>query len=137
MSVKNYLIDMDGVLVQGKRLIPGADGFIERLKTSSSKFLILTNNPLYTPGDLAHRLQTTGHEQVGGAAGEVQAQPRLDGQGHPGRHAHVAEKHIGQPGVLQQQGGGGGGSRRAGVPQGDGVAVGAAGDARPAVAGGG
>ena len=60
MSVKNYLIDMDGVLVQGKRLIPGADGFIERLKTSSSKFLILTNNPLYTPGDLAHRLQTTG-----------------------------------------------------------------------------
>lgn len=60
MSTKNYLIDMDGVLVHGKRLIPGADRFIERLKASSSKFLILTNNPMYTPGDLAHRLQSIG-----------------------------------------------------------------------------
>jgi NagD protein len=57
---KNYLIDMDGVLVQGKRLVPGADAFIDRLKTNASKFLILTNNPIYTPGDLAHRLQTIG-----------------------------------------------------------------------------
>ena len=60
MSTMNYLIDMDGVLVHGKRLIPGADDFIERLQASSSKFLILTNNPLFTPGDLAHRLQTIG-----------------------------------------------------------------------------
>ena len=51
---------MDGVLVHGARLIPGADQFIERLKIAGSKFLILTNNPLYTPGDLAHRLQTIG-----------------------------------------------------------------------------
>ena len=60
MSDRNYLIDMDGVLVQGNRPIPGAETFIERLKSSPSKFLILTNNPLYTPGDLAHRLQSIG-----------------------------------------------------------------------------
>lgn len=60
MTAKNYLIDMDGVLVHGKRLIPGADQFIERLKANGCKFLILTNNPLFTPGDLAHRLQTMG-----------------------------------------------------------------------------
>ncbi len=60
MGNRNYLIDMDGVLVQGNRIIPGADRFIERLKSSVSKFLLLTNNPLYTPGDLAHRLQSIG-----------------------------------------------------------------------------
>jgi len=57
---KNYLIDMDGVLVKGKELIPGADGFIERLLVNENKFLILTNNPLYTQRDLEHRLKTSG-----------------------------------------------------------------------------
>ena len=60
MSIKNYLIDMDGVLIRGNHSIPGADIFIERLKSAGSKFLILTNNPIYTPGDLAHRLQSIG-----------------------------------------------------------------------------
>ena len=57
---KNFLIDMDGVLVHGNRLVPGADVFIERLVEIESKFVILTNNPLYTPGDLAHRFQSIG-----------------------------------------------------------------------------
>jgi NagD protein len=56
----NYLIDMDGVLVKGKALIPGADGFIDRLVTNECKFLILTNNPLYTQRDLEHRLKASG-----------------------------------------------------------------------------
>jgi len=55
---KSYLIDMDGVLVSGRTIIPGADRFIERLKTRGAEYLVLTNNPLYTPGDLVHRLQT-------------------------------------------------------------------------------
>ena len=58
--LKNYLIDMDGVLIRGHTVIPGADQFIERLKARQVEFLVLTNNPLYTPGDLAHRLQTMG-----------------------------------------------------------------------------
>jgi len=57
---KSYLIDMDGVLVSGRTIIPGADQFIERLKAGGAEYLILTNNPLYTPGDLAHRLRTIG-----------------------------------------------------------------------------
>lgn len=57
---KSYLIDMDGVIVSGNQLIPGADGFIERLHQRKIKFLILTNNPVYTPGDLQHRLQRLG-----------------------------------------------------------------------------
>lgn len=58
--MKNFLIDMDGVLVQGNRLIPGADDFINRLREQDRKFLILTNNPMYTTRDLAHRLQAIG-----------------------------------------------------------------------------
>ena len=58
--MKNFIIDMDGVLVQGNKLIPGADLFINRLREQERKFLLLTNNPVYTPRDLAHRLQAIG-----------------------------------------------------------------------------
>ena len=57
---KHYLIDMDGVLVHGRVPVPGAAEFLARLETRGAKFLVLTNNPLYTPGDLCHRLATTG-----------------------------------------------------------------------------
>jgi NagD protein len=57
---KSYLIDMDGVLVKGNTMIPGADQFINRLRTAGAKFLVLTNNSRYSPRDLAHNLQTIG-----------------------------------------------------------------------------
>jgi NagD protein len=59
---KNYLMDMDGVLVTGTAIVPGAEKFIARLKERDAKYLVLTNNPRYTPGDLAHRLQWIGLE---------------------------------------------------------------------------
>jgi NagD protein len=59
-SKKSFLIDMDGVLVSGNTLIPGADLFIDRLRSAGAKFLLLTNNSRYTPRDLAHNLQTIG-----------------------------------------------------------------------------
>ncbi len=58
ITKRNFIIDMDGVLVRGKAPIPGAGAFIQRLKEAGAEFLVLTNNPLYTPRDLAHRLQT-------------------------------------------------------------------------------
>jgi NagD protein len=57
---KTYLIDMDGVLVEGQNAIPGAVDFIERLNAGGHKYLILTNNSRYPPSDLQHRLQTAG-----------------------------------------------------------------------------
>jgi NagD protein len=59
-SPKNYLIDMDGVLVSGSTIISGADQFIKRLGARGAEYLVLTNNSLYTPRDLAHRLGTIG-----------------------------------------------------------------------------
>jgi NagD protein len=51
---------MDGVLVHGRQAIPGAQEFLERLEKRGCKYLILTNNPIYTASDLAHRLQLSG-----------------------------------------------------------------------------
>jgi NagD protein len=61
-GVKNYLIDMDGVIVRGNALIPGAADFVQRLREKSIPFLILTNNSQYTPRDLQVRLQYMGLE---------------------------------------------------------------------------
>ena len=62
MAKKNFLIDMDGVLVHGAKMIPGADKFIESLIQDKRKFGILTNNSKYTTRDLAHRLKQSGLE---------------------------------------------------------------------------
>jgi NagD protein len=59
-SPKSYLIDMDGVLVSGRTIIPEADRFIEQLKARGLEYLVLTNNSIHTPRDLAHRLQAVG-----------------------------------------------------------------------------
>jgi NagD protein len=61
-QARSYLIDMDGVLVHGRRPIPGAREFLDRLRGAGSKFLVLTNNSMYTPGDLSHRLRSNGLE---------------------------------------------------------------------------
>ena len=55
-----YLIDMDGVLLHESTLIPGADTFIHRLREADRKFLVLTNNSIYTPRDLRARLTRAG-----------------------------------------------------------------------------
>ncbi|EHK87662.1 HAD-IIA family hydrolase [Saccharomonospora azurea] len=56
----NYLTDMDGVLVHEEHLVPGADEFLEELRARGARFLVLTNNSIYTPRDLRARLLHTG-----------------------------------------------------------------------------
>ncbi len=51
---------MDGVLVRGSQPVPGANEFIGRLIERQARFLILTNNSMYTPRDLQARLQRMG-----------------------------------------------------------------------------
>ncbi|MPY83786.1 MAG: HAD-IIA family hydrolase [Actinophytocola sp.] len=55
-----YLTDMDGVLVREEHLVPGADEFLAELRSNEIKFLVLTNNSIYTPRDLRARLLRTG-----------------------------------------------------------------------------
>jgi NagD protein len=58
--IESWLTDMDGVLIHEGSLIPGADEFIRRLRDSGRRFLVLTNNSIYTPRDLRARLAYTG-----------------------------------------------------------------------------
>ncbi|AZM46221.1 TIGR01457 family HAD-type hydrolase [Streptomyces sp. WAC 06738] len=60
MPVESWLTDMDGVLMHEGIPIPGADAFIKRLRDSGKPFLVLTNNSIYTPGDLHARLSRIG-----------------------------------------------------------------------------
>jgi NagD protein len=60
--MKNYLMDMDGVIVRGSEPVPGAPEFIARLRDRGARFLVLTNNSIYAPRDLANRLRYLGIE---------------------------------------------------------------------------
>ena len=51
---------MDGVLVHEGRALPGAAEVVKQWKEEGLRFLVLTNNSIYTPRDLAARLKATG-----------------------------------------------------------------------------
>jgi NagD protein len=59
-SVECWLTDMDGVLVHEDRALPGAAEFLQCLVDKQKPFLVLTNNSIYTPRDLAARLARAG-----------------------------------------------------------------------------
>ena len=65
--IENWLTDMDGVLVHEERAIDGASEFIRALRDSGRKFIVLTNNSIYTPRDLRARLRTSGIDVPEGA----------------------------------------------------------------------
>ena len=55
-----WLMDMDGVLVHEEEPVPGADRFLARLNELGRRYLVLTNNSIYTPRDLAARRRLSG-----------------------------------------------------------------------------
>jgi NagD protein len=55
-----WLTDMDGVLVHEGQALPGAADFLQRLVDRERRFLVLTNNSIFTPRDLAARLTRSG-----------------------------------------------------------------------------
>ena len=55
-----WLTDMDGVLVREEQAVPGAAEFLQRLVEKKRRFLVLTNNSIYTPRDLSARLARSG-----------------------------------------------------------------------------
>ncbi|MBB2892560.1 HAD-IIA family hydrolase [Flexivirga oryzae] len=59
-EVRTWLTDMDGVLVREEHAIPGAAEFLGRLQELGLRFLVLTNNSIYTPRDLRARLSASG-----------------------------------------------------------------------------
>ena len=96
-EIMTYLMDMDGVLVRGAQLIPGADEFIGRLRAANKPFLILTNNSLYTPRDLQARLELSGlHVSVDELYTSALATAQFLHRQAPGGSAYV----IGEAGLT-------------------------------------
>ena len=58
--VESWLTDMDGVLVHEEQALPGASEFLAALQEHGRRFLVLTNNSLFTARDLRARLLRSG-----------------------------------------------------------------------------
>src|SRR3954447_14292979 len=90
-------MDMDGVLVREESAIPGADRFLARLRELGRPFMVLTNNSIYAPRDLAARLRLTGLEVEEEAIWtSALATARFLDQQRPGGSAFV----IGEAGIT-------------------------------------
>jgi len=59
-EVECWLTDMDGVLVHENAPLPGAADLIRQWSDRGTPFLVLTNNSIFTPRDLAARLRASG-----------------------------------------------------------------------------
>ncbi len=57
-----YIIDMDGVIYHGNKILPGAKEFVNWLVESKKKFLFLTNASDKTPIELKDKLHRMGIE---------------------------------------------------------------------------
>jgi NagD protein len=97
MMKHGYLIDMDGVLYRGSELIPGADCFIQELRTRHIPFRLLTNNSQRTRRDVVAKVARlgidVGEEHIFTSA---MATARFLAQQKPGGTAFV----IGEGGLL-------------------------------------
>jgi NagD protein len=55
-----FIIDMDGVIYHGNRLLPGVTDFLNWLEESGKKYLFLTNSSERTPKELQEKLKRLG-----------------------------------------------------------------------------
>ncbi len=96
-ALDSYLLDMDGVLVHEDQPLPGAQQFIRDLAAAGKRFLILTNNSIFTPRDLSARLAASGIEVPMESlwTSALATAQFLDGQ-RPGGTAHV----VGEAGLT-------------------------------------
>ncbi|HLN21645.1 MAG TPA: HAD-IIA family hydrolase [Bacteroidales bacterium] len=59
-SKSGFIIDMDGVIYHGNKLLPGVPEFLEWLENSGKKYLFLTNASERTPRELHEKLKRLG-----------------------------------------------------------------------------
>jgi len=58
--INGYLLDLDGTVYRGERLIPGADRAIAELRARGRGIVFLSNKPLYSRRDYAEKLTRLG-----------------------------------------------------------------------------
>ena len=67
--VECWLTDMDGVLVHEEQALPGGPEFIAALQQHGRRYLVLTNNSIFTARDLRARLLGSGIDVPSAASG--------------------------------------------------------------------
>jgi len=96
-SKNAFIIDMDGVIYHGNRLLPGAAEFVAWLKANDKKFLFLTNSSERSPAELSQKLARLGIEVgVGHFYTSALATASFLASQKPGGSAYV----IGEPGLI-------------------------------------
>ncbi len=61
-SKAGFIIDMDGVIYHGNKLLPGVNEFVAWMENSGKKYLFLTNASERTPKELHEKLKRLGIE---------------------------------------------------------------------------
>jgi len=59
-SKTGFIIDMDGVIYHGNKLLPGVNEFLAWMENSGKKYLFLTNASERTPKELHEKLKRLG-----------------------------------------------------------------------------
>jgi 4-nitrophenyl phosphatase len=59
-KIRAMILDMDGVLVRGKTMLPGVENFLQLLEERAIQYVIATNNSTVDPQQLADRFQSFG-----------------------------------------------------------------------------
>ncbi len=60
VGAKAVLLDLDGTVYLGDRLLPGSASFIEALADTGREWLFITNNCSRTPGEYSRKLTALG-----------------------------------------------------------------------------
>lgn len=97
-AMRGFLIDLDGTLYHGTRMIEGADRLLADMRERGLPFRFVTNNSTASPADVAARLRKMGIEaderEVCTSAGSA---ARYIAERKPGASVFV----IGESGLLQ------------------------------------
>ncbi len=96
-SKKGFIIDMDGVIYHGDRLLPGVKEFVDWLYKENKKFLFLTNASGKSPRELQLKLKRMGLDvDESHFYTSALATAKFLSRQNPGCSAYV----IGEPGLF-------------------------------------
>jgi NagD protein len=94
---KGFIIDMDGVIYHGNKLLPGVTEFVGWLHKKEKAFLFMTNSSSSTPKELQQKLRRMGMEvDEGHFYTSALATAKFLSNQNPGCSAYV----IGEAGLL-------------------------------------
>ena len=97
ISEINLLVDMDGVIYHGSKILPGTQDFIAWLRTTRIPFLFLTNSSERSPRELSEKLHRMGVDiEESHFYTSAMATAAFLASQTPGGSAYV----IGQPGLI-------------------------------------